>query len=118
MNKNNIIIKQFEDIYDINKNNYQYDNIISLARKAGLKKIMVMRNSWSYGNWAIVNKINLKDNLNEKYSGCVLGYIQYKNGCNCQNPWQKHNREQNNRLMILPMILIIRKKPVRVVQIV
>ena len=40
--------------------NYEYDNIMSLAKKAGYKKIMVMRNSWGQGNWAIVNSVTLK----------------------------------------------------------
>ena len=34
-----------------------YDNIIALARSVNFKKIMIMRNSWNTGNWAIVNKI-------------------------------------------------------------
>ena len=40
--------------------NYEYDNIISLAKKHNLKKIMIMRNSWNQGNWCIVNKIAVK----------------------------------------------------------
>ncbi len=30
--------------------NYEYDNIISLAKKHNFKKIMIMRNSWDSGN--------------------------------------------------------------------
>ena len=35
--------------------NYEYDNIISLAKKHNLKKIMIMRNSWNQGNWYMNN---------------------------------------------------------------
>ena len=42
---------------------YEYDNIISLAKKNNFKKIMIMRNSWNNGNWCIVNKIAIKDAL-------------------------------------------------------
>lgn len=59
---------------------YEYDNLIALARSVGFKKIMVMRNSWSNGNWGIVNKIYLKDNIDETYCKNVTGHIQYKDG--------------------------------------
>ena len=39
---------------------YEYDNIISLAKKSNYKKIMIMRNSWGKENWCIVNKIVIK----------------------------------------------------------
>jgi hypothetical protein len=57
--------------------NYEYDNIMSLAKKAGYKKIMVMRNSWGQGNWAIVNSVTLKPD--GKY-GFASGHIHYANG--------------------------------------
>ena len=57
--------------------NYEYDNIMSLAKKAGYKKIMVMRNSWGQGNWAIVNSVTLKPD--GKY-GFAPGHIHYADG--------------------------------------
>lgn len=54
----------------------EYDNIMNLAREHNLKKIMVMRNSWSFGNWCIVNKVVFKTNG----YGFAYGYIHYKNG--------------------------------------
>ena len=57
--------------------NYEYDNIMSLAKKAGYKKIMVMRNSWGQENWAIVNSVTLKPD--GKY-GFASGHIHYANG--------------------------------------
>ena len=57
--------------------NYEYDNIMSLAKKAGYKKIMVMRNSWGQGHWAIVNSVTLKPD--GKY-GFASGHIHYANG--------------------------------------
>lgn len=56
---------------------FEYDNIISLARKNNFKKIMIMRNSWNEGNWCIVNKIKIKPD--GKY-GYAFGHIQYANG--------------------------------------
>ena len=56
---------------------YEYDNIMSLAKKAGYKKIMIMRNSWGNGSWAIVNSVTLKPG--GRY-GCAEGHIQYSNG--------------------------------------
>lgn len=58
----------------------EYTNIIELARRANFCKIMIQKSSWSDGNWAIVNKIYLKDNLNEEYCKNVIGYIHYKTG--------------------------------------
>ena len=58
------------------ENNYEYDNILNLAKKHNFKKIMVMRNSWGYGNWAIVNKLTIKD---ENYA-YATGHIHYANG--------------------------------------
>lgn len=57
--------------------NYEYDNIMSLAKKHDLKKIMIMRNSWSNGNWCIVNKFVFKPD--GKY-GFAYGHIHYKDG--------------------------------------
>ena len=57
--------------------NYEYDNIMSLAKKAGYKKIMVMRNSWGQVNWAIVNSVTFKPD--GKY-GFASGHIHYANG--------------------------------------
>jgi hypothetical protein len=59
---------------------YEYSNLIALARSVGFKKIMVMRNSWSNGNWGVVNKIYIKDDTNETYCKNVTGHIHYKNG--------------------------------------
>ena len=56
---------------------YEYDNIMSLAKKHGLKKIMIMRNSWGDGSWCIVNKVVFKPD--EKY-GYAYGHIRYSNG--------------------------------------
>lgn len=56
---------------------YDYDNIMSLAKQHKFKKILIMRNSWSDGNWALVNKVIFKpDNI----YGWAYGIIQYKNG--------------------------------------
>ncbi len=56
---------------------YEYDNIMSLAKKHNFKKIMIMRNSWSNGNWCIVNKVVYKPD--GKY-GWAYGHTQYKSG--------------------------------------
>lgn len=56
---------------------YEYDNIISLAKKNNFKKIMIMRNSWNYGNWCIVNKVILKP---DGVYGFASGHIHYANG--------------------------------------
>ena len=56
---------------------YEYDNIMALAKKHGLKKIMIMQNSWSFGNWCIVNKVIFKPD--QKY-GFAYGYTKYANG--------------------------------------
>jgi hypothetical protein len=56
---------------------YEYDNIMSLTKKHNLKKIMIMRNSWSSGNWCIVNKVVFKPD--GKY-GFAYGHIHYKDG--------------------------------------
>lgn len=56
---------------------YEYDNIMALAKKHGLKKIMIMRNSWSFGNWCIVNKVVFKPD--GKY-GFAYGFTKYANG--------------------------------------
>ena len=56
---------------------YEYDNIMSLAKKAGYKKIMIMRNSWGNGGWAIVNSVTLKPG--GRY-GFAEGHIHYSNG--------------------------------------
>ena len=59
------------------KEEFEYDNIISLARKSNFKKIMIMRDSWGNGNWAIVNKVTIKPD--GKY-GFAFGHIHYANG--------------------------------------
>ena len=59
------------------KEEYEYDNIISLAKKSDYKKIMIMRDSWQNGNWAIVNKVTIKPD--GKY-GFAFGHIHYANG--------------------------------------
>ena len=56
---------------------YQYDNIMNLAKESGFKKIMIMRNSWGKGNWCIVNKVVFKPD--GKY-GYAYGHIHYSNG--------------------------------------
>ncbi len=61
----------------MNSKEYEYDNIMSLAKKHNFKKIMIMRNSWNNGNWCIVNKVVLKSD--EKY-GYTYGHIHYANG--------------------------------------
>lgn len=61
----------------MNKSKYEYDNIISLAKKNNFKKIMIMRNSWNNGNWCIVNKISI--NKDGKY-GEAYGHIHYASG--------------------------------------
>lgn len=55
---------------------YDYDNIMNLAKKNGYKKIMVIRESWGYGNWCIVDKLVLKLNG----YGYAYGFIKYANG--------------------------------------
>ena len=57
--------------------NYDYDNIMSLAKMHNFKKIMIMRNSWNNGNWYIVNKVVFK--TDEKY-GYAYEHIHYANG--------------------------------------
>ena len=56
---------------------YEYDNIICLAKKHNFKKIMIMRNSWNYGNWGIVNKVLIKP---ENKFGFAFGHTHYANG--------------------------------------
>lgn len=56
---------------------YEYDNIMSLAKKSGYKKIMIMRNSWNFGNWCIVNKVVLKP---DGIYGFAYGHTHYKSG--------------------------------------
>ena len=51
-----------------------YDNIMNLAKEHGLKKIMVMRNTWGFGSWCIVNKVVFKPNG----YGSAYGYIHFK----------------------------------------
>lgn len=60
--------------------NYEYDNIMSLAQKHNFKKIMIMRNSWNTGNWCIVNKVVFKP---DKKYGYAYGHIHYANGNKC-----------------------------------
>lgn len=59
------------------KQEYEYDNIICLAKKYNFKKIMIMRNSWNYGNWCIVNKIAIKP---DGIYGFAWGHTHYSNG--------------------------------------
>ena len=59
---------------------YEYDNIMSLAKKAGYKKIMIVRNSWGKGSWAIVNSVTLKPG--GEY-GFATGHVHYSNGNTC-----------------------------------
>ncbi|MEG0898356.1 MAG: hypothetical protein RSF40_01420 [Oscillospiraceae bacterium] len=56
---------------------YEYDNIMNLAKKHGFKKIMIMRDSWNDGNWCIVNKVYF--NADGKY-GSAFGHIHYASG--------------------------------------
>ncbi len=56
---------------------FEYDNIICLARKNGFKKIIIMRNSWGQGSWCVVNKVVVKPDW--KY-GYAYGHIHYSNG--------------------------------------
>lgn len=53
-----------------------YDNIMNLAKQNNLKKIMIMRNTWGFGSWCIVNKVA----FDGKGYGNAYGYIHYKNG--------------------------------------
>ncbi|OJF94683.1 hypothetical protein [Alkalibacterium sp. 20] len=55
----------------------EYDNIMNLAKKHDLKKIMIMKDSWCEGSWCIVDKVKFKPD--SKY-GFAYGRIQYKNG--------------------------------------
>ena len=61
----------------MNEKTFEYDNIISLAKKSNYKKIMIMRNSWNNGNWCIVNKIIIQPN---GIYGLAYGHIHYANG--------------------------------------
>jgi len=70
----NCVTKKKEDI---NIMDYDYDNIMSLAKKNNFKKIMIMRNSWGDGNWCIVNKVFFKP---DGIYGNAYGHIHYKNG--------------------------------------
>lgn len=54
-----------------------YDNIMSLAKTHNYKKIVVIRNSWSDGNYCIVDKVILKPD--GKY-GYAYGRTNYRNG--------------------------------------
>ncbi len=56
---------------------YEYENIMNLAKKYNFKKIMIMRDSWNNGNWCIVNKVVFKPD--ENY-GFAYGHIHYKDG--------------------------------------
>ena len=53
-----------------------YDNIMNLAKKHRFKKIMVMRNTWKFGSWCIVNQVHFTDNG----YGRAWGYTHYSNG--------------------------------------
>lgn len=57
---------------------YRYNNIMNLAKENNYKKIMVMRNSWGYGSWCIVDKVVLKSNG----YGYAYGIIKYSDGNN------------------------------------
>jgi hypothetical protein len=56
---------------------YKFDDIMNLAKKYNYKKIMIMRDTWDYGIWCIVDKIIF--NPDGKY-GKAYGFINYKNG--------------------------------------
>lgn len=56
---------------------YEYTNIMALAKQSNYKKIMIMRNSWGQGNWCIVNKVVLKP---DGVYGFAYGHIHYANG--------------------------------------
>ncbi len=58
-------------------NNGGYDNIFNLAREHNLKKIMVVKSTWGYGNWCIVNKVAFKPD--GKY-GFAYGHVNYSDG--------------------------------------
>lgn len=66
-----------EEIKPESENENEYDTILSLAKKNNFKKIMIMRDSWSVGNWCIVNIINIKPDGEYCYA---YGYIKYSNG--------------------------------------
>lgn len=55
----------------------EYNTILNLIKASNFKKIMIMRNSWGFGSWCIVNKIVLKDDNRLSYA---LGHIHYKDG--------------------------------------
>ena len=57
--------------------NYEYNNIILLAKEHNFKKIMIMRNSWGYGNWCIVNKVAIKP---DGIYGFAWGHTHYSDG--------------------------------------
>lgn len=60
-----------------NSNTGYFDSIFNLAKLAGYKKIMVVRDSWSLGNWCIVNWVCI--NEKDPY-GIAYGHINYANG--------------------------------------
>ena len=72
---NCIVVLLYGEMMSVMKE--KYDNIMSLAKESNYKKIMIMRNSWSNGNWCIVNKVVLKPD--GKY-GYAFGHINYANG--------------------------------------
>jgi len=53
-----------------------YDNIMNLAKNHNFKKIMVMRNTWKFGSWCIVNRVHFA----EDGYGSAWGYTHYSNG--------------------------------------
>lgn len=55
---------------------YEYDNIMNLAEKSNYKQIIIMRDSWNYGNWCIVHSVHIKP---DGY-GWAYGFIQYADG--------------------------------------
>ena len=66
-----------EEVKPESENENEYDTILSLAKKNNFKKIMIMRDSWSVGNWCIVNIINIKPDGKYCYA---FGHIKYSNG--------------------------------------
>lgn len=55
----------------------KYDTILNLIKSSNFKKIMIMRNSWGFGNWCIVNEIILQNNEKLAYA---LGHTHYNDG--------------------------------------
>lgn len=54
----------------------KYDNIMNLAKAHGFKKIMIVRSTWMFGSWCVVNEVCIAENG----YGSAYGYTHYSNG--------------------------------------